>query len=162
MFKGSSLSEEQRVAAVALFERGWGTRAVATKLEVGTKAVLRLYDRWRVRGDTALVSKPVKRFYSFEFKLNAVQRYVSGENRVALARELELSSPHLITVWTGQYRAEGEEALRPKPKGRPRKNPEVPPQQEPELQRLRRENERLRAEVAFLGKVNALRDGERR
>lgn len=75
MSKSSSLSEEQREFAVALFERGWGTKAVATKLGVGTKAVLRLYDRWRVRGDTALVTKPVKWLYSFEFKLNnTVQR----------------------------------------------------------------------------------------
>lgn len=162
MFKNSSLSEEQREAAVALFEIGWGSRAVATKLGVGRKAVLRLHDRWRVRGDTALVTKPVKRLYSFEFKLNAVQRYIAGETRVALAKELELSSPHLIAVWAGQYRAQGEEGLRPKPKGRPRTKPEAPAQPEPELQQLRRENERLRAEVAFLGKVNALRDGEQR
>ncbi len=162
MFKSSSLSEEQRDAAVALFEIGWGSRAVATRLGVGRKAVLRLHDRWRVRGDTALVTKPSSRVYSFEFKLNAVQRYIAGETRVALAKELELSSPHLIAVWAGQYRAQGEEGLRPKPKGRPRKNPDTPAQPEPELQRLRRENERLRAEVAFLGKVNALRDEERR
>ena len=162
MFKGSSLSEEQREAAVALFAIGWGSRAVATKLGVGRKAVLRLHDRWRVRGDTALVTKPVKRLYSFEFKLNAVQRYISGETRVALAKELELSSPHLIAVWAGQYRDQGEEGLRPKPKGRPRTKPEAPRQPEPELQRLRRENERLRAEVAFLGKVKALRDREQR
>ncbi|WP_424991480.1 helix-turn-helix domain-containing protein [Paenarthrobacter nitroguajacolicus] len=58
MFRGSSLSEEQREAAVALFEIGWGARAVARRLGVGTKAVLRLYDRWRVRGATALVTKP--------------------------------------------------------------------------------------------------------
>ena len=108
------------------------------------------------------MTKPVKRLYSFEFKLNAVQRYIAGETRVALAKELELSSPHLIAVWAGQYRADGEEGLRPKPKGRPRKNPDAPAQQEPELQWLRRENERLRAEVAFLGKVKALRDGEQR
>jgi len=158
----SSLSEEQREAAVALFEIGWGSRAVATRLGVGRKPILRLHDRWRVRGDTALVTKPGNRVYSFELKLNAVQRYISGETRVALAKELELSSPHLIAVWAMQYRAQGEEGLRPKPKGRPRKNPDAPPQQEPELQRLRRENERLRAEVAFLGKVNALRDGEQR
>ncbi|MET3948697.1 transposase [Arthrobacter sp. UYCu512] len=162
MFKGSSLSEEQREAAVALFATGWGSRAVATRLGVGRKAVLRLHDRWRVRGDTALVTKPVKRLYSFELKLNAVQRYIAGETRVELAKELDLSSPHLIAVWAGQYRAEGEDGLRPKPKGRPRKNPDAPAQQEPELQRLRRENERLRAEVAFLGKVKALRDGEQR
>jgi transposase-like protein len=108
------------------------------------------------------VTKPAKRLYSFEFKLNTVQRYIAGENRVTLAKELELSSPHLITVWAGQYRAQGEEGLRPKPKGRPRTKPEVPAQSEPELQRLRSENERLRAEVAFLGKVQALRGGEQR
>jgi transposase-like protein len=108
------------------------------------------------------VTKPGKRLYSFEFKLNAVQRYLSGDNRVSLAKELELSSPHLITVWAGYYGAQGEEGLRPKPKGRPRTKPEAPAQPEPELQRLRRENERLRAEVAFLGKVQVLRDGEQR
>jgi len=162
MYKGSSMSEEQREAAMALFAIGWGSRAVATKLGVGRKAVLRLHDRWRVRGDTALVTKPGKRVYSFELKLSAVQRYLSGESRVALAKELGLSSPHLIAVWAGQYRAEGEEGLRPKPKGPPRKNLETPARPESELQRLRRENERLRAEVAFLGKVQALRDEERR
>ncbi|MCD5341786.1 helix-turn-helix domain containing protein [Arthrobacter sp. AK04] len=108
------------------------------------------------------MTKPVKRLYSFEFKLNAVQRYMGGEDRIVLAKELELSSPHLITVWAGQYRAQGEEGLRPKPKGRPRKSFEASVKPEPELERLRRENERLRAEVAFLGKVNALRDGEQR
>ena len=80
MFKSSSLSEEQRDAAVALFEIGWGSRAVATKLGVGRKAVLRLHDRWRGRGDTALVTKPSSRVYSFAFKLNAVQKYVPGHH----------------------------------------------------------------------------------
>ena len=37
MSNGSSLSKEQREAAVALFEIGWGARAVARRLGVGTK-----------------------------------------------------------------------------------------------------------------------------
>ena len=37
MFNGSSSSKEQRDAAVALFEIGWGARAVARRLGVGTK-----------------------------------------------------------------------------------------------------------------------------
>jgi transposase len=94
MFKSSSLSEEQREAAVALFETGWGSRAVATRLGVGRKAVLRLHDRWRVRGETALVTKPGKRLYSFELKLSAVQRYISGENRSLWRRS---STCHLPT-----------------------------------------------------------------
>ncbi|MGO4584018.1 helix-turn-helix domain-containing protein [Arthrobacter sp. 2RAF6] len=81
---------------------------------------------------------------------------------LALAQEFQLSSPTLIKKWAGQYRSEGEEALRPKPKGRPKAPTETPARPESEPQRLRNENERLRAEVAFLGKVQALRDGERR
>jgi hypothetical protein len=52
--------------------------------------------------------------------------------------------------------------LRPKPKGRPRKNPEAPARPESELEQLRRENERLRAENAYLGKLRALREQQRR
>ncbi|WP_350309866.1 MULTISPECIES: helix-turn-helix domain-containing protein [unclassified Arthrobacter] len=81
---------------------------------------------WRVRGDTELVTKPDKRQFSLDFKLNAVQKYLAGEDRGALAKELGLSSPHLLTVWTGKCRAEGEEGLRPKRKeghGRPWRSP---------------------------------------
>ena len=51
--------------------------------------------------------------------------------------------------------------MRPKPKGRPGKA-RFPPVELSELERLRRENERLRAEVAYLGKLRALRAQERR
>lgn len=161
MYESSSLSEGQRKAAVALFETGWGAKSVATRLGVSARAISGLYGRWRVRGGTTLVTKPTKRLFSFEFKLDAVRRFQAGESKVALAKELELSSPELIKKWARQYRNEGEDGLRPKPKGRPKTSPETPQRPETELQRLRRENERLRAEVAFLGKVQALRDEER-
>lgn len=161
MFKSSSLSEAQREAAVALFEAGWGAKAVANRLGVSRKPIGRLHDRWRVRGGSTLVYKPTKRVFSFEFKLDVVRRDLAGESRVALAKELGLSSPVLIRRWTQLYREQGEDGLRPKAKGRP-KNPGTAGQPESELQRLRRENERLRAEVAFLGKVQALRNEERR
>lgn len=154
----SSLCEEQREAAVALFETGWGAWAVATRLGVGRGAIKRLYGRWRIRGG----AKPTRPVFSFEFKLDAVQRYSAGEAKVALAKELGLSSPLLLEKWARQYRTEGEDGLRPKPKGRPRTKPGTARKPESEVEHLRRENERLRAEVAFLGKVNALRDGEQR
>ncbi|WP_422934000.1 helix-turn-helix domain-containing protein [Sinomonas sp. P47F7] len=108
------------------------------------------------------MTKPTKRVFSFEFKLAVVQRYLAGEDKVALSRELGLSSPVLIRRWAQLYRDEGESGLRPKPKGRPKETPGSVGKPESELQRLRRENERLRAEVAFLGKVQALRGKERR
>lgn len=157
----SSLSEQQRAAAVALFEDEWSWPAVAKRLQASKSAVHRLYDRWRVRGSGALVTKPTKRSFSFEFKLEVVQRFLAGEAKVDLAREFELSSPKLIETWARKYRNDGQDGLRPKRAGRPPR-PETAPSETGELERLRRENERLRAEVAYLGKLRALRAPERR
>jgi transposase len=108
-----------------------------------------------------LVSKPAKS-YSFEFKLALVERFLAGETGPDLAVEAGLSSRQLLQKWVRAYRRDGAEALRPKAKGRPAKSAAPPPPAElTELERLRRENERLRAEVAYLGKLRALRAQER-
>lgn len=160
MYARSSLSDAQRVAAIALFEAEWGWDAAANRLGVPASPVHRLYDRWRVRGSGALVTKPTKRVFSFEFKLDAVQRFLAGERKVDLAHEFDLSSPKLIETWARRYRNEGEDALRPKRSGRPPGTSSAASEPS-ELEQLRRENERLRAEVAYLGKLRALRAQER-
>lgn len=157
----SSLVEDQRERAVALFELGLAVQAVATRLGVSRPSVDRLYQRWRVRGRGALVTKPTKQSYSFEIKLDLVQRFIAGETQTALAKEAGLSSPVLLRTWVRQYRAHGEDALRPKPKGRPAKQPGEA-KEVPEVERLRREVEYLRAENAYLGKLRALMEQERR
>jgi transposase len=156
----SSLAEAQREAAVALFEKGVGYRAAARLLDAPRVPVRALYGRWRIHGQGVLVSRPAKS-YSFEFKLALVERFLAGETGPDLAVEAGLASRELLQKWVRAYRLEGEDGLRPKPKGRPRK-PDSPPVELPELERLRRENERLRAEVAYLGKLRALREQGRR
>ena len=161
MHARSSLAEAQRQAAVALFEKGVGYRAVARVLDVRWVPVRALYGRWRIHGQRVLVGRPV-RSYSFEFKLALVERFLAGESGPDLAVEAGLSSRELLQKWVRAYRLEGRDGLRPKPKGRPRKPDSPPPAELPELERLRRENERLRAEVAYLGKLRALREQGRR
>lgn len=165
MDRRSSLSEGQRELAVAWFEEGLGYSSVAGLLGVALWPVRQLYRRWQIWGRGALVRMPTKRSYSFEFKLAVVERFLAGEPATELAAEYELSSPLLVKTWARTYRREGADGLRPKPKGRPRKDPAAParPGLEPdsELERLRRENERLRAQVAYLGKVRALREQKR-
>lgn len=161
MSKLSSLSIDEREAAVELFAAGYGRDATATRLGVGGDAVRKLHDRWRIWGRGVLMSKPTKRTFAFEEKHQIVQRFLAGETRVALAQEYDLSSPQLVTTWVRVYRADGEDGLRPKPKGRPKGDPGTPARAESELDRLRRENERLRAEIAYLGKLRALMLRER-
>lgn len=157
----SSLSGEQRAAAVALFEAGWASHAVAHRLDVKRDPVRRLHQRWLVRGSGALVTEPTQRVFSFEVKLEIVLRFLAGETKIDLAREFDLSSPNMVATWARKYRREGEDALRPKPAGRPRGSGSPPPE-ESELTRLRRENARLQAEVAYLGKLRALMEQQRR
>lgn len=154
----SALSEVQREAAVALFERGWGDTSTARSMGVARWPVRSLYRRWKLHGRLALVRKPGKGSFSFEVKLSAVQRFLSGELAAELAAELELSSPAVVKRWARIYRREGEDGLRPKPRGRPPGASDSAPDQDSELDRLRRENARLQAEVAYLGKVRALRE----
>ncbi|MEU4198341.1 helix-turn-helix domain-containing protein [Kribbella sp. NPDC026611] len=165
----SSLSVGQRERAVAWFEEGLGYRSVARLLGVVLWPVKRLYRRWQIWGRGALVTKPTKRSYSFEFKLAVVERFLAGESAMVLATEHELSSPELVKRWARAYQREGEDGLQPKPKGRPPKAAKDPDAPAPsgvdvgsELEQLRRENERLRAENAYLGKLRALREQQQR
>jgi transposase-like protein len=162
MVRSSVLSEDQRHAVMALFDAGYGRKAAATRLGVGVDAVRKVHDRWRLRGAGALVAKSTKRVFSFELKLGIVERFLGGEPKMALAEEFDLSAPDLISAWVRIYRAEGEDGLRPKPNGRPKRDPDAPHRELSELELLRRENERLRAEVAYLGKLRALTSHERR
>jgi transposase len=157
----SSLSEAQREAAVAWFGQGYAARSVATRLGVARDPVRRLYRRWRIRGKDALVAKQKKASYSFEFKLGLVERFLAGEPTTVLVEEVGLSSPTLLQRWVRDYRREGPEALRPRPGGRPPKPADAALGGESELERLRRENELLRAKVAYLGKLKALREQAR-
>jgi transposase len=161
MYGRSPLSEDQRESAVAWFEMGIADGAVARLLGVSRSPVKVLYLRWRIHGRGALVAKP-KQVYPFDLKIALVERYIAGETAQDLAAEAGLSSSGLLKNWAAAYRREGADALRPKPKASPGKPGSPPPGPEPELERLRRENERLRAEVAYLGKLRALRAQERR
>ena len=154
MQASSSLTVRQRRAAVRLFEAGLGYRVVATRLGVSWPAVARLRDRWSLRGAGALVSKQ-RGVFSFEFKLEVVRRFVAGEaTAIELAAEYGLASPKTVQKWAAAFRREGEDALRPKPKGRPAKAADPAD----ELERLRQENLELSAKVALLEKFQALRE----
>ncbi|WP_106361452.1 hypothetical protein [Corynebacterium diphtheriae] len=104
--------------------------------------------------------------------MEILRRHKAGELKSDLAKEYGLSSPALINHRVWQVNKGGPDALRPKPKGRPkssarpapvteeeklrrpngRPNSTARPAPETEEDKLRRENELLKAEVAYLKK----------
>ncbi|WP_241877015.1 IS3 family transposase [Corynebacterium diphtheriae] len=154
MHPRSKLSQAQRELAVDLFEEGYGSRAVANRLGVRREQVRHLEDRFRLHGRLCLVSKRTKRQYSFDTKMEILRRYQTGELKSDLAKEYGLSSPNLISHWVWQVNKGGSDALQPKPKGRPKGSGQSVPMTEEDT--LRRENELLKAEVAYPKKIAGL------
>lgn len=152
----SSLSERQREQLVELFEQGMGSIAAANALGVSKYAVRTLYRRFQLHGRLCLVEKPTKQQYSFEIKKEVVQRHLAGETRMDLAHEFGLSSDQLVKDWVWKWRKGGDEALKPKPKGRPKGSAVPKPLTEEE--KLRRRIARLEAENAYLKKLRDLRN----
>ena len=105
------------------------------------------------------MERPTKQHFSFEVKKEVVDRFIAGQSKMELAREFGLSSDQLVANWVRAWRAGGDEALRPKPKGRPKGSARSAPLTAED--RLRREVEKLRAENAYLKKLRDLRNQRR-
>lgn len=161
MLVSSKASVEQRERLVELFERGWGSYAAAREVGVGLKTSRNLWERWRIHGRLSLVRKSVSSTYSFEMKLEAVERFLDGESKAVIANDLGLSSPKVLERWVRLYRVDGEQGLRPRPKGRPRKDPETVSDSVSEMDQLKRRVEYLEAENAYLKALRDLMNNER-
>lgn len=155
MLSSSKASQVQRERLVELFEDGWGFTAAARSVGVGIKTASNLWERWRLHGRLALMRKPTQASYPFETKLEAVKRFLAGQTKPHIAKDMGLSSPKILERWIRAYRVHGEDGLRPKPKGRPPKASSLAAGGGSELEMLQRRVEYLEAENAYL---KALRD----
>ena len=155
----SSLSQRQREQLVELFEQGLSYTAAANRLGVPRYPVRRLKRRFTLHGKLCLVEKPIKQQYSFEVKKEIVDRFNAGESKMELAREFGLSSDQLVSGWVRAWRKDGDEALRPKPKDRPKGS--AAPKRLTQEEQLRRQVARLEAENAYLKKLRDLRNQRR-
>ncbi|CAB0629243.1 IS3 family transposase [Corynebacterium diphtheriae] len=156
----SSLSQLQREQLVELFEQGLGYKAAAHRLGVSPYPVRRLERRFKLHGRLCLVEKPTRQQYSFEVKKEIVDRFNAGQSMMELASEFGLSSDQLVKDWVRAWRAGGDEALRPKLKGRPKGSSPAKLLTE-KKDWLRREIEKLRVENAYLKKMRDLSNQRR-
>ena len=153
---------ELRVRAVDLYNEGWGRASVASLLGVPEETVRKWLEIYRSVGIEVLAILGTKKATdSFETKLAAV-RAVTDEGMTkpeAMAR-FGIASPSSFKRWLKAYREGGPEALRPKPKGRP-KGSAAPSKPMTREQELERRIQRLEAENAYLKKSIALKAEKR-
>ena len=156
MYKKHSI--EERLLAVQKCLEGYAPRGVGRMLGIKEHYVSEWLERYRQNGIAGLQKRPNKHA-NFEEKCKIICEYAEKHvplHRVCAKYHVSLSS---VSRWAAAYRKGGYDALRDiKPQGKGRKGMGRPKKQEPqtELERLRYENEYLRAEVALLKKVRAL------
>ena len=151
-----------REQAVQMFEKGRGYRLTASRLGVSAATVREWQKMYRVIGRSGLLAMGVKRTrYDYETKVAAAKAVVDGgmSKPEAMVR-FGIASATPLKQWCRLYRQGGAQALKPKPKGRPKGLGvgAVPPTREEELaERVRK----LEAQVAYLKKSIALKAQKR-
>ena len=146
-----------REQAVEMFERGFGYGLTARRLGVSAETVREWQKMYRVIGRGGLLAMGVNRArYDYETKVAAARAVVDGgmSKPEAMVR-FGIASATPLKNWCRLYRQGGAQALKPKPKGRPKGSVRaVPPTREEELaERVRK----LEAQVAYLKKSIALK-----
>lgn len=151
---------EARKAAIGLFELGHGYKSAAIALSLPVEAVRRWQEIYRAFGSEVLLRMDGKQGrYTYEQKVAAASAVVDGGmTKTEAMAAFGIMSMSPLKKWCALYRRGGAEALRPRPKGRPRGFRARPRTREEELEGRCR---RLEAEVAYLKKLRALveRDG---
>jgi transposase len=141
-----------------------GYKLLAAKFGIAESMVRRWVAAYRHHGNAGLIRQ--RGAYTLEFKLEVVHRGVA-ENLSCreLAAIYNIGNPHSITMWQ-QQKARGElrslKGMRPSgqdvsvPAKKKTSNQSLEAPRSEESDQLLRENQQLRAEVAYLKKFNAL------
>lgn len=151
-----------RKQAAQMFEKGRGYRLTAKRLGVSAATVREWQKMYRVIGKGRLLTMGIKHTkYDYETKVAAAAAVVDGgmSKPEAMVR-FGIASTTPLKQWCRLYREGGAQALKPKPKGRPKGLGvgAVPPTREEELaERVRK----LEAQVAYLKKSIALKAQKR-
>ena len=140
-----------RLRAAELYDMGRGRASIAALLGIPEEAVRKWLDIYRSAGIEVLAMMGKKHAaYSFETKLAAVRAVVDeGMTKPEAMAKFGIASPSPFKKWLKAYREGGPEALRPKPKGRPRGSAS-PSGETTREQELERRIEKLEAENAYL------------
>lgn len=145
-----------------------GTRLIARKYHISDKSLVRKWvNQYNIHGKESLQPKKTNKKYSLNFKQNVLRfKQDTGASYIETANTFGISEPSIIANWKRKFLEEGIAGLK-KPQGRPPKMPKsnqektnqkkvTKNQDIDELELLKKENEYLRIELAYLKKLKAL------
>jgi len=145
-----------------MFEKGFGYGVTAKSLGISAATVREWQKMYRVIGKGGLLAMGVKHTrYNYETKVAAAKAVVDGGmSKPEAMVHFGIASATPLKQWCRLYRQGGAQALKPKPKGRPKGLGvgAVPPTREEELEERVR---KLEAQVAYLKKSIALKAQKR-
>jgi transposase len=157
-------SEQLKLKVVKQYLAGGaGARVVAQRHGVGYSVLCRWIAAYKQHGRDGLRKK--FSHYDARFKMSVLTYMRRKElSYRQVAAVFDIRSPGCISQWERQYHEGGMDALAPRLRGRPktmtRPAPEKPTEDSTPDERTReqllKENEYLRAEVAYLKKLDAL------
>ena len=151
----------ERLKYMHMLENGYTIAYINRTFGIGHDLLGQLWVRYQSEGPFGLLKKQnVRADYTFKIQ---VLRDIEENHLTLVEASLKYNvSASSISVWQNTARTQGYDALAiTRPRGRPPKNDmgrprEKKPEEMTELERLRYENECLRAENALLKKVKAL------
>jgi len=148
-----------KIKVIAYYREGYSGSATGGKFGVDPKFVRKWVKQYQSGGIDAIKPKTSKTKYSSDFKHQVLTTMLTqGLSQTETALRFNISSPALISHWHKAYRIHGMSGLTSKYKGsHPMTSPITDkPDDEKTPAELKRENEYLRAENAYLKKLDAL------
>ena len=146
-----------RREALALIKAGAGRDALARRLAMPRWTAEKWIILYRSGGEEAIMGGGGRR-YDWETKVAAARdRVENGMTKTEVMAKYAIASIAPLERWCREYRAGGPEALRPRPKGRPKGSKSRPRPEPTREQELAEQVAYLKAKVAYLEKLRALR-----
>lgn len=154
----SKFNVEEKIEAVIRYQQGSeGVKSIAKSIGVDHTVLLNWIKQYEHHGADAFI-KPYTS-YTTEFKLD-VLNYIkeTGTSIRETAAIFNIATHSTIRKWQNSFELHGIDALKPTQKGRSpmKKETNKPQPVEGSDEALRAENERLRMEIAYLKKLQAL------
>ena len=138
-----------------------GAKLLAQRWSLPEEKIRSWVSHYRLHGIDGL--RPKRSAYSAKFKLQVLSHQDREQlSSCQVAAVYDIPNPNQVVVWRRKHDEGGVDALGSKKRGRPNMKPErrcLAPQSPvitDSAQALREENGRLRAEVAYLKKLQAL------